>query len=834
MIIATKTTIPKAIPSTIPTIISTTILTTIPTIKSTFIHTIISTKIPTIIPSSLITIVSKTSLPSTILLIDKCIYGAVITKNCVFDNMTNNDIIDKVKNEVLETYPQDGINIVIPSKDNYAFQLTSSSNEINNFYTQDLNNNQMSIFNLSNCETLLKSHYNISNNSSLIILKYEKITGIGSEKSIQYEIYNPNNYQKLDLTICKNNGIDISFPIDIEEEITLLYNNLKEEGYDLFDISNKFYFDICTPFTAENGADVLLQDRLYYFFSKIVNLTTCPSNCKYSTFSIDTKYLYCQCEVNNNYIDIENSELFLGKLLYDTSNYVLKYTSYKTLRCYKLVFNSKYFAKNAGSIIILIIILIDIGFIIFFSIKGLTPFKVDISKLFFEEQNIDNKLSPFIDINSKNKNKTKNNYKGILITKGKNPPKKLILRRMLLKSADNKGKQKIENKSIIITNDNKTEYDKKSYIDKDNKSININFNDNIILRDNIGKDNIMNKTGDIKFNNNKIVLNKINNDNNNKNIIINATGVKSFYTNMNIGNKNKVSLRKDLQKSEAKYYKPKKRNIKNEDKHSNKSTEEKPQKKVKFKDILESNVSMIEEIEPKKPKKETIILDDYELNHLEYLNALDLDKRKYCITYFSILKRDQLIINTFFAVNDHNLFYAKISKFLFILCTLMTINVFLFADKSIHKLFISGVKYYFNYQILQIILSIVITYLVEIFLSYLTMIDKYYYEIKSLPKKENNERIFKILKYVRLKLIIFYTTTLIIFIFYWYSVSAFCSVYPNTQKIYLIDCLLSFIFYLLIPFIIYALTTLFRIISLKNIDKKLSCLYKISQIIPIF
>ena len=117
--------------------------------------------------------------------------------------MTNDDIINKVKDEVLETYPQNGINIVIPAQNNYAFQLTSSSNEIQSFNNNGDSDSGMSMFNLKNCENLLKTEYNIPDNTSLVILKYEKVTGIASEKSIQYEIYNPlNNYQKLDLSIC--------------------------------------------------------------------------------------------------------------------------------------------------------------------------------------------------------------------------------------------------------------------------------------------------------------------------------------------------------------------------------------------------------------------------------------------------------------------------------------------------------------------------------------------------------------------------------------------------------------------------------------------------------
>ena len=57
--------------------------------------------------------------------------------------MTSNDIESKVKNEVLDTYPQDGISITIPTQDNFAFQLTSASNELTKI--QNTIDNSMSV-----------------------------------------------------------------------------------------------------------------------------------------------------------------------------------------------------------------------------------------------------------------------------------------------------------------------------------------------------------------------------------------------------------------------------------------------------------------------------------------------------------------------------------------------------------------------------------------------------------------------------------------------------------------------------------------------------------------
>ena len=88
---------------------------------------------------------------------------------------------------------------------------------------------------------------------------------------------------------------------------------------------------------------------------------------------------------------------------------------------------------------------------------------------------------------------------------------------------------------------------------------------------------------------------------------------------------------------------------------------------------------------------------------------------------------------------------------------------------------------------------------------------------------------------IKIKLLIFYVITSVLLLFYWYFVSAFCSVYKNTQRIYIIDCLLSLLIFSIIPFIVYAFTTLFRLVSLKDYNKKrLKFLYLIGKSLPLF
>jgi hypothetical protein len=142
----------------------------------------------------------------------------------------------------------------------------------------------------------------------------------------------------------------------------------------------------------------------------------------------------------------------------------------------------------------------------------------------------------------------------------------------------------------------------------------------------------------------------------------------------------------------------------------------------------------------------------------------------------------------------------------------------------------------FAQKIPQFIFSLLVTHLIEVILCFLGMTDVHYYEIKALPKLEkNDERIFNILDKIKRKLIAFFIFTFIVFLFHWYFISAFCAVYQNTQVIFLRDCGITILTSLIDPFIIYALTCILRAISLsKCCKKKLCCIYKLSDIIPIF
>ena len=102
-------------------------------------------------------------------------------------------------------------------------------------------------------------------------------------------------------------------------------------------------------------------------------------------------------------------------------------------------------------------------------------------------------------------------------------------------------------------------------------------------------------------------------------------------------------------------------------------------KKDKRKDkIDELNISKINN------KKDNIKMllkyNDYEINDLTYKEAIKFDKRGYIDYYFSLLRRKQILIFTFYTCDDYNSKMIKICVFFFSFALQYTVNALFFSD----------------------------------------------------------------------------------------------------------------------------------------------------------
>ena len=106
------------------------------------------------------------------------------------------------------------------------------------------------------------------------------------------------------------------------------------------------------------------------------------------------------------------------------------------------------------------------------------------------------------------------------------------------------------------------------------------------------------------------------------------------------------------------------------------------------------------------------------------------------------------------------------------------------------------------------------------------------YEISKERKKEILVEIENILKCYRIKNIILISIEMILFLFFWYFVTAFCHVYSSTQTSWLLDSFLSILSRLMLELIFgFLYAKLYQISVGANIEtfyKILICIYDFS------
>ena len=202
-------------------------------------------------------------------------------KSLFIGNYSNNkdNIINNIRKELIDNKLDNIINTVIIEEkqdliikdNNIIYQITSAENQNNNQY------NNISTINLGECETKLREHHKISNNISLIILKMDIFEDGLLIPIIEYEVYNSETKEKLDLNICKDIKINISIPVIIDENNIFKYNS-----------SNEYYNDNCYSYASNNNTDIIINDRRNEYINN--NISLCENNCKYIKYDYFSLY----------------------------------------------------------------------------------------------------------------------------------------------------------------------------------------------------------------------------------------------------------------------------------------------------------------------------------------------------------------------------------------------------------------------------------------------------------------------------------------------------------------------------------------------------------------
>jgi len=751
--------------------------------------------------------------------------------NCTIEDIMNNGCNQKINsNQVKQAYKQirkdilnedyNKENVVIKT-DNAAFQVTK--------YDDQNSNNTLSYVDIGKCEEIIKHKYNIS--ESLIILKTDIKNDDSTATYVQYEIFNPYNLAKIELDICKDTTTTIKAPTILEDKAKELYDNMQEQGYNLFNSSDSFYHDICTRYTTEYGTDMIISDRKK-ILEKYNSVPLCQDNCVFATYDTSTNLTTCICQVKTKNITLEIIDILFGKRdLIKDFYLVFSYSNFRVMKCYKLLFSKDGLINNIGSYILLAFILIFIILLIIYYFVEKKNLKRSIEIIIKEKY--------LLAIRKYKELKEKNNKSHL--KKGKN-----ILKTMTVKITGKKINEK--NSTEISLDGNEKKYKKKennkvsnSKNKKKEKDRLKTFNFNSRKEMDIKKAKSYNKFNQLKFNKNgppkksKSKKKKLVDKSADSNLIED----KSNYTKQDL---KKTSFNIPLfPKSKSKIKIKKKKiyntnnNIYNIEKYkkgkiTHKLTNIKSEKFEKnFTQSFKNN--KLNSTKLKKIKIDNIFsfMTEFELNLLEYKNALKMDKRRFFQFYWSFLKRGNVILYAIMPYDDYNLRSIKIILLLISFSLNLTINGFFFNDDSMHKLYVDNGNFNFINQIPQIIFSTLISTSVNSILKLIALTGKDILLIKqqstmeyALMKSKSVE------KCIMIRVITFFIISFVFFLFYWYYISCFCAVYINTQLILIHDTLFSFITSILYPFGYCFLPAILRTIALRDNKKDKKCIYNTS------
>ena len=243
----------------------------------------------------------------------------------------------------------------------------------------------------------------------------------------------------------------------------------------------------------------------------------------------------------------------------------------------------------------------------------------------------------------------------------------------------------------------------------------------------------------------------------------------------------------------------------------------------------------------KKPPQSKFILDNY-----YYEQAIKYDKREFWRILFICLLSKEKILNTFFFHSPLEVQTLRLSIFLFSYSCDFALNALFYLNDNISdKYHYDGESLYLYLLVNNIVITIfstVFSYVIveslncltnskesikEIFRNEEKMMRKNKkYKLDKEKKKNIENNILKIFKCLKIKIICYIIIELLIMVFFFYFLTAFCEVYKDTQSSWLYDSFISFLLSIPFEFLISFIISLLYIISL---TKKLKCMYNVSM-----
>ena len=750
-------------------------LLTYPSTKTTFLSTKTTTPfIKTTTPSTKTTLIIPQPNNSSLIILQSIKSSLVVSSIKKINNDDEFPIIQKVSYQKKEEIINDLDNFMKEYKDGNIYEIFGNDYKIKiSPINANKYSNISSYIDFLNCENLLREKNGLSSSSNLTVYQLEIDNKYGQSlvNEIEYAVYSNEKNERLDLSICSEETIQINYQIKNTSLLDLdKINYYSEIGIDIFNSADDFFNDICIPY-SENNSDIILKDRIEDIYE---NYTVCESNCKYNGINISESIITCECTVKTNIdTNVNVKKLELNEIIIDT----FTGSNIGIMKCYKLVFNMTGKHKNIGFILFTILIFLHVPiYIQYFRYNILY-----IQKFIYTELNKYDYWNCLFNPIKKEKTKKEGKIKKNSIKiKGRNDDKIIINKN---KSGSQKFIEKSSNLDIYKNYNSNNLYESK-------ESLKIkNINDE--------RQNNINKKKGSKDVKNPVVLLKYNVINKNYINLENSKKRKSSVNYFINKDKKKKSKKKKLKFSPNQYY------------------------------LIQINANNTSR---KEPPNSNIILDNY-----QYETAIKYDKRDFFRIFFICLLYKENILKLIMFKIPIVMRGLNLCHFIFIYSSDLAFNTIFYSNEKIsEKYHYQGYNlFYFSLvnniikNLLSAILSIGVVNLFQFLIDSRIYFENIFRKEEKKMRKDKNYKInketkCKILNEIREissklknKIIIFLISEFSLMLFFYYFVTAFCEVYKKTQVSWIIDFLTSYLLSILTEIFLTWILTLFYIVSIR-------------------
>ena len=301
-----------------------------------------------------------------------------------------------------------------------------------------------SIIDFNDCYKKIQEKYNLENRNLIIL-----IADFFNEKKLcdtKFYFFNPDSGVILSIEeTCANISFTIEKSLNYYQEVNIEEAKFfDDQNINIFNSSDVFYNDLCYFFESPNGKDVPLKVRLQLFYP---NISFCEEGCNNIGVNLTSMKAICECKLKDLLSNTEDASKLMGL---DFEEF-FESISLDVIRCYKTLFQFKYFIRCYGGLIAIFLILAQTICVI---IAG----KVSMGKIkivtYWIIENYINVLKSKITIHSPpkkriKKNKVKNNKNNFL-----------VMNYSENSNAQSESKYKLSQKHILKTNNEKLILDK--------------------------------------------------------------------------------------------------------------------------------------------------------------------------------------------------------------------------------------------------------------------------------------------------------------------------------------------------------------------------------------